>query len=103
MKRKRDGPVLLDSLTPSSCARQREAIRGASDAAITVLRVDTIIMAKQSGPRPAASRSPHNFPLCRAHRPRGLRASFPRNSLLTLSLPPPRAGGPDPNRAPGDP
>ena len=28
---------------------QREAIRGASDAAVTVLRVDTIIMAKQSG------------------------------------------------------
>ena len=28
---------------------KREAIRTASDAAITVLRVDTIIMAKQSG------------------------------------------------------
>eukprot|EP00291_Cryptomonas_curvata_P011808 CAMPEP_0172188030 /NCGR_PEP_ID=MMETSP1050-20130122/21678_1 /TAXON_ID=233186 /ORGANISM="Cryptomonas curvata, Strain CCAP979/52" /LENGTH=534 /DNA_ID=CAMNT_0012862441 /DNA_START=9 /DNA_END=1610 /DNA_ORIENTATION=- len=40
---------MLEAKVLDHLVSKREAIRGASDAAITVLRVDTIIMAKQSG------------------------------------------------------
>ena len=77
------------TLTARARARaQREAIRGASDAAITVLRVDTIIMAKQSGARPPRNLVPTQL-CCRRTRAADSCLAFmsPRRRIFCVKEP----------------